>query len=277
MKDIGIKNNKLLLFGGVYSNLQALEAIQNKAGEFNIQAEDIICTGDIVAYCAQPIECLDLIAEWGIHTINGNVELNLLDQSDDCGCNFNQGSRCDIFSKQWYPFAKSKLEEFHYNFLRTIPDHLTFLYNDKRVVVLHGAYDNVSEYIFKSTPWATKLAIMEQLNADVIIAGHCGLPFVDIKKDKYWINPGVIGMPANDANVNTWFATLEIIDGVIKVTHLPLHYNHLQAKEEMDQQGLVPAYAKTLETGLWDNCEILPEWEEGKQGLPILLQRDIVS
>jgi predicted phosphodiesterase len=276
MKDIGIKNNKLLLFGGVYSNFQALEAIQNKADEINIQAEDIICTGDIVAYCAQPIECLDLISEWGIHTINGNVELNLLDQSEDCGCNFNEGSRCDVFSKQWYPFAKSKLQEKQFNFLKTIPDHLTFLYHGKKVVVLHGAYDNVSEFIFKSTSWEIKLAIMEQLNADIIIAGHCGLPFIDVKNDKYWINPGVIGMPANDGNVYTWFATMEIVDNLIKVTHFPLHYDHIRAKENMDLQDLVPAYAKTLKTGLWDNCEILPEWEIVRQGRPILFERDII-
>ena len=56
IKNIGQLNGKVLIFGGVYSNLQALEALQKTANALDIRPENIICTGDIVGYCAQPSE-----------------------------------------------------------------------------------------------------------------------------------------------------------------------------------------------------------------------------
>ncbi len=88
---------KILVFGGVYSNLQALETLQKVAEKEGISPDNIICTGDIVGYCAQPSECLDAIEKWGIHAIQGNVEENLLSGNDDCGCNFRGGGRCEKF------------------------------------------------------------------------------------------------------------------------------------------------------------------------------------
>ena len=91
------RGGKILVFGGVYSNLQALEALQKVAEKEGISPDNIICTGDIVGYCAQPSECLDAIEKWGIHAIQGNVEENLLSGNDDCGCNFRGGGDAIYF------------------------------------------------------------------------------------------------------------------------------------------------------------------------------------
>ncbi|MGB3468398.1 MAG: metallophosphoesterase family protein, partial [Cyclobacteriaceae bacterium] len=75
IKNIGKIQGKMLVFGGVYSNLQALNALKKVAEEEEISTCNILCTGDMVGYCAQPDECLRSIREWGIHSIAGNVEL----------------------------------------------------------------------------------------------------------------------------------------------------------------------------------------------------------
>ncbi len=49
----GIKSD-LLIFGGPYSNLAATQAILEKTESLNIKPSNIICTGDVVAYCAEP-------------------------------------------------------------------------------------------------------------------------------------------------------------------------------------------------------------------------------
>ena len=67
----------ILLFGGVYSNLQALEKLKRIAEQNNIPAENCICTGDIVGYCAQPEETVQLFKLWGARSIAGNVEIQL--------------------------------------------------------------------------------------------------------------------------------------------------------------------------------------------------------
>ena len=261
----------ILVFGGVYSNLQALEAIYKKAQELNIDANHIICTGDIVAYCAQPVECINFIKDWGIHCIAGNVEINLYQGDDDCGCNFSDGGRCDTFSRQWYPYLKSRITEEEIIWMKQLPHYLKFNYAGKKVFVMHGSYPNTSEFIFKSTPWDEKQNIFDTVNADLILAGHCGIPFSDAKEEKLWLNAGVIGMPANDGMPQVWYALLNDHDDVLNYKICSLDYDFETAAQMMEGKPLPQTYQETLRTGIWDNCEILPEKEASEQGMNLTL------
>lgn len=268
---LGTLSGKILLFGGVYSNLQALEAMKQLAEKENIAPENCICTGDIVGYCAQPEETVQLFKIWNPKSIAGNVEIQLCEGAEDCGCDFRKGSRCDGFSQQWYPYAQSHLSKNSIDFVKTLPDHITFNYAGKKVLVVHGSYFNTSEFIFKSTPWDIKAPNFEVNNYDVVIAGHCGLPFHDSKNDKLWLNPGVIGMPANDGNPSVWYAILDDKKGDLEHKHHSLNYNYKLTNALM-QNGLLPEeYARTIITGIWDNTEILPPVESGLQGFGIQL------
>ena len=269
--DIGKISGKVLLFGGVYSNLQALEALIAVAESEGIPPENCICTGDIIGYCAQPEETIHIFKNWNARSIVGNVEIQLRDDEDDCGCDFREGSRCDGFSQQWYPYAKSKLSKDSLDYLDTLPDHIKFTMGDQKVTVVHGSYFNVSEFIFKSTAWATKHSNFEATESDIIIAGHCGLPFKHKNNNKLWINPGVIGMPANDGKPNVWFAVLDDSVKPLQVNFRKLDYNHTLTNKLM-LNGLLPeSYAKTIVSGIWDNMEILPEAEKQQQGKPLEL------
>ncbi len=268
-KHIGELSGKLLIFGGVYSNLQALEAMKKIAKSENIPSENIICTGDIVGYCAQPNECLQTIKDWGIHTILGNVEIQLRDDETDCGCNFNDNSRCDIFSKQWFPYAQKNTSELNKTWLKTLPDHISFDYNQKKCLVVHGNIQETSGYVFKSTPWEIKQQNFDKSAADLILSGHCGLPFASIHQDKYWLNAGVIGMPANDGTTKVWYMIIN--EKPFRFEHFTFEYDFQTAATKMEDNGLPKAYSETLKTGIWDNCEILPEIETTAQGKPILI------
>lgn len=255
----------LLFFGGPYSNLEATEAIQDAAKQLSIQLEAIYCTGDVVGYCADPEETVNLIRAWGIHTIAGNVEIQLRDGLVDCGCNFEDGSRCDLFSRSWYPYAQSELSEESIAWMHTLPLTKTFEINGKRIAIIHGGYPDISEFIFESTPWETKQAYFDQFNADVIIAGHCGIPFSQEVDGKLWLNAGVIGLPANDGTQRTWYALLNTENW--RVQFKSLTFDSAQTAEKMNANKLPSEYAHTLVTGIWDNCEILPEEETAIQGI----------
>ena len=271
IEHIGKLSGKVLLFGGVYSNLQALEALKELAESEHILPENCICTGDIVGYCAQPEETVQLFKNWNVKSIAGNVEIQLSEGAEDCGCDFTKGSRCDGFSQLWYPYAQSKLSKASINYLATLPKHIVFEYGDKKILVVHGSYFNTSEFVFKSTPWETKLPNFLVNDYDVVIAGHCGLPFHDEKNDKLWLNPGVIGMPANDGTSKVWYAILDNKNGIFRYKHHRLNYNN-KLTHKLMMNGLLPeAYAKTIVTGIWDNTEILPKTESDLQGLPIFL------
>lgn len=269
--DLGTLTGKILLYGGVYSNLQALEKLKAIAETQGIAPENCICTGDIVGYCAQPEETVQLFKIWGTHSIAGNVEKQLCEGAEDCGCDFREGSRCDGFSQMWYPYAQSKLSSNSLEVLRNLPDHLTFTYASKKVTVVHGSYTNISEFIFKSSPWEVKDSNFDSTQSDVIIAGHCGLPFHSEQDQKLWLNPGVIGMPANDGSTEVWYAILDDASGELTYEHHTFAYNYRLTNSLM-QNGLLPEeYARTIITGIWDNTEILPPVESGMQGFGIKL------
>jgi len=54
IKDIGKLKYELLLFGGVYSNYEAITRMRRIALDKGIPPDRVICTGDVVAYCADP-------------------------------------------------------------------------------------------------------------------------------------------------------------------------------------------------------------------------------
>jgi len=274
---IGSKNGKLLLFGGVYSNLQALEKLISVAKAEGIAPENCICTGDITGYCAQPEETIQRFREWGALSIAGNVELQLANDSEDCGCDFKEGSRCDDFSKTWFPFTKGHLSATSLAWISEIPEYISFEYVGKKVTVVHGNYGNTSEFIFASNGEKSKQKCFEETNSDVIIAGHCGLPFHQSIKEKLWLNPGVIGMPANDGTPRVWYLLLEIKNDEIKYTHRSFKYDHTTAQQLMYKNHLPEAYADTLSSGIWDNMEILPEIEKMGQDIPITLDNNSVQ
>jgi len=270
-QDLGKRSGKVLLFGGVYSNLQALEALKQVAENENISPENCICTGDIVGYCAQPEETVQLFKNWKAKSIAGNVEIQLGKNAENCGCEFRIGSRCDDFSQQWYPFSKSKLSKNSLSFLKKLPNYITFQFAEKSITVVHGSYLNISEYIFKSTNWEHKQVHFNATQSDVIIAGHCGLPFFDSNNDKTWLNPGVIGMPANDGSPMVWYAILDDAHKTFNFKHYRLDYNYVLASKLMNNGQLPQEYSRTLKTGIWDNTEILPPFESGLQGFGIKL------
>ncbi|AZQ43541.1 metallophosphoesterase family protein [Nonlabens ponticola] len=268
--DLGKKSGKMLLFGGVYSNLQALESLIDLAQKEGIAPENCLCTGDIIGYCGQPQETLELFKNWGVHSILGNVEIQLRDDEDHCGCDFTTGSRCDNFSEIWYAFAKANLPTASKQYFQSLSDHILFEFAGKKVGVVHGSYDHVSQFIFNSTNWYEKQASLDALNADVVVAGHCGLPFHDSQNGQLWLNPGVIGMPANDGTTRTWAMILDDADG-LNFEHVTLQYDFNTAADFMKKHHLPQEYAHTLKTGIWDNMEILPDSEKLEQGKTIEL------
>lgn len=276
LKNIGKLEGELLVFGGVYSNLQALETLMEIAEKKKIPASNIICTGDIVAYCAQPEECVQAVKEWGIHAIAGNVEIQLREGLDDCGCDFQVDSRCDFFAKQWFPYAKNRVSKGAITWMDTLPTHIQFEYAGKTCFVLHGSYTHVSEFIFKSTPWQKKQESFDATGANVILAGHCGLPFNDVQNGKMWLNAGVIGMPANDGTSRVWYMLIQAQESTIAFQHCHFLYDFDETFAQMLENELPIDYAKTLSSGLWDNCDILPDEETAAQGKELIFQEMVL-
>ncbi len=258
----------LLLFGGCYSNLQAITALLAKADALGIPRENMLNTGDIIAYGADAAATLRLTRAEAIASIAGNCEQQLARGAEDCACGFAPDSLCNTLAAHWYRHAMTEIDEGDRAYMAGLPPALTFTTAGKTIRILHGNAERINAFVF---PSASNLELSRQLdlaNADIIIAGHAGIPFTRRIGDKIWHNPGSIGLPANDGTPRTWFSTLEILDGEILITPHHLDYDFRAAAAAMRAKNLPEGYAAALETGIWPSQDILPAADRIWAGIP---------
>ena len=259
----------LLVFGGPYSNLEATQALFAEAARRGVAPANIICTGDIVAYCADAQATLDLVLQSGVRVVMGNCEEQLAANADDCGCGFATGTACDLLSVQWYAHAARDVRDDQRAWMGALPRRLDIKIGERRLAVIHGGVERIADYVFASTYAAEKRRQIELIGADGVIGGHCGLPFTQIIDGRLWHNAGAIGMPANEGAPRVWFSMLTPERGGLRLSHHALDYDHAAAAVKMRSAGLPAGYADALSSGLWPSLDVLPETERRATGAPL--------
>ncbi len=264
--DLGPLDGPVLCFGGPYSNAQATQALLDQAAQRGIPADRMICTGDVVAYGGDPAACVDMIRGAGIAVVMGNCEESLGFSAADCNCGFEPGGDCAEWSEAWFAGAAAALDGGARAWMRALPRQIQFEMAGRRFAVLHGGIDDISQYVFASTPSQTKAGMIERLDVDAIIGGHSGLAFTEMTGSGLWHNAGAIGMPANDGTPRGWFSILTPGAGAIAISLHGFEYDHLSAARAI--RAVTPGlpYAETLSSGLWPNMTVLPRWERQQQG-----------
>lgn len=273
-RNLGLREGPLLIFGGPYGNLPATTALRKVSEQRGIPPERIICTGDLVAYCAEPEETVRLLRDWGIQIVMGNCEQSLANRAIDCGCGFEAGSTCSALSTEWFRYVDKEISEENRVWMSKLPQNLTFKLAGRQLAVVHGSVTQINRFLFASTPAEDKLAELRVLGADVdgVIAGHCGIPFGQVMAGKAWLNAGVIGMPANDGTQDGWYLLIEPTGGKLQAHWHRLSYPAEQTRQAMHNVGLTTGYADAIVSGLWPSEDVLPDAEKVNRGKALALQ-----
>ena len=257
-KHLGELDGPVLIFGGPYSNLQALQAMERTAMNWKIPQSNIICTGDLVAYCADPEDTLKLIRNTDYQIVAGNVEKQLAVDGLHCGCGFDPNSKCAEFSSRWYLYVEQYTSAKNRAWMSTLPDIVSFFHLGKRYAVIHGGITDVSRFVWSVSPDEVFIEEINTIEAligpiDGVIAGHSGIPFSREVAGKTWVNTGVIGMPPHDGGRNTRFG---LLSDTMEIHQL--EYDWRAAQTAMKQDRWTQDYADALETGIWPSEEVLP-------------------
>jgi len=262
-------DDEVLLFGSPYSNLEATQALLAEAGRLAIPAARMICTGDLIAYCADPADTIDLIRRSGIHVVMGNCDEQLAVGAADCGCGFPTGSACERLSSAWFTYADAHVGADARAWLATLPRRIDLTIGGKCLAVIHGGVERINQFIFASSASSLKLRQIEMTGTDGVIGGHCGLPFTQIVAGRLWHNAGVIGMPANDGTPRVWYSVLRPRKTGLDIIQRSLTYDHQTAAAKMRKVGLPVGYTDALSTGRWASCDVLLAKEKLRQGRPL--------
>jgi predicted phosphodiesterase len=265
-RHLGALDRPLLVCGGAYSNLEAFGAMLAEADRRGIPANRIVHTGDAVAYCGDALATTAALRASAIHAIKGNVELKLAENAADCGCGFDEGSACDLLARDWYAHARATMTPELCRWMGSLADALTFDLAGRRVRVVHGGVAEISRFLFASAPEAVLAAELEAADADIVLAGHTGLPFTRRVGGRVWHNSGALGLPANDGTPRVWISILDADDDGLSIMPVPLTYDHAAAAAKMRAAGRPEGYAAALETGLWPSLDVLPPAERARAG-----------
>ncbi len=269
--DLGNVDHSLLVFGGPYSNLLATQAMRCRAEALEIPPSRVICSGDLVAYCAEPAETVDLIREWGIHVVKGNCEESLAMDQSDCGCGFDPDSYCSVLAMTWYQYANLRISREQRLWMHQLPDSIQFEMADTRVCAVHGNHSHISEFVFASSDPKTKSAQLQSASAEVMIGGHSGIPFGQRIAGGLWLNAGVIGMPANDRATDGWYMLIEVESTGLAISWHQLEYDYQTSANTTRLAGMTE-YGQALIDGIWPSMDVLPEEERQQAGQKLNLK-----
>lgn len=261
IKDFGDLGERVLVFGGPYSNLRATQALRSYADLHGFAPSACICTGDVVAYCANPVATVDEIRDWGVPVIAGNCEEQLSSGAPDCGCGFEEGSACDLLSASWYPFAAAAVSAADRDWMGCLHQLAIGCVGGLRVVFVHATAHENNRFVFFAENDEILFQYFNEIESivgavDVVFSGHSGIAFEREVQGKRWINAGVIGMPPHNGSRATQFITFDAQSGV---THHWLDYDAEQEAVDMRAKGLVQGYDTALLSGYWPSEDVLPQ------------------
>ena len=251
-EDWGRLEGPVVAFNGPCSNLRAVEALRS------LDLGTPLCLGDACAYAAEPEETVRALRGWGVRSIAGNCEDSLGHRQDDCGCGFGDGTSCDLLARQWFAHADRALSEESRIWMRDVPRFARFTQAGRSFGLLHGGARAVNRFLWPVSSDAELQAEHEALEEvlgqlDVVLAGHSGVPFRRRVGRFEWVNLGALGLPPNDGDPRTCYAT--IARGEVALYRLP--YDHEAAAAAMEAAG-VGGYAEAVRAGLWPSEEVLP-------------------
>ena len=249
----------IALFGGVYSNHLALEALLEDARRRAIT--EVYCLGDLGAFGPHPDRTFPLLRDAGVKTMQGNYDNSIGNDLSDCQCGYTD-PRDNYFAKLSYDYTYRRTSAENKAWMRQLPDRFEFKLGARRVRLCPGSPRKMNEFLWETT---TSTGFLERLcdetKADIIVATHTGLHWHrELPSGRHFVNCGVIGRPSNDGRTSVYYTVLTVDElGATVVEFVPLAYDYERLAAEMRTEALPEEFVATIETGWWTTClEVLP-------------------
>jgi exopolyphosphatase/guanosine-5'-triphosphate,3'-diphosphate pyrophosphatase len=231
MKKKSTKSRTILLCSDIHGNLPALEAVLADTHKEHI--DEIWNLGDITGYVPFPAGVIELLRKLKAISIVGNYDQKVLDFGDH--------------RDQWKGEKRSdKYEAFKWNneqvtgsdrkFLESLPESLHIQTAGLDITLVHAGEGVDGPCITPQTPSDYLEDLIRIHNTDVLLFGHSHVPTFRHIADKFFVNPGSVGVPdSNDLMAR--YAILNIANGRVEVALRRVEYDVDRVIREMHAAG----------------------------------------
>lgn len=191
---------KIAVISDVHANLEALEACLAKLDK--LKPDKLVCLGDMVDYCAQPNECVELI--------KNNADVVILGNHDEAQFNY---ALAEGFSESAHissVHTRSVIKSEYAEYFKTLPNSFSM----EELLFVHASPKALPGYKYILTPEAAK-ENFEVFTEKVCFIGHSHRPLIfkehdlnvcetdsvytdSVKTDskyRYIVNVGSVGQP----------------------------------------------------------------------------------
>lgn len=252
----------IAVFGGVYNNALALEAVIRDARKRG--AEALYCLGDLGGYGPHPDSVWAPLVEHDVKCIAGNYDISIREDRPDCGCGYTD-ERDNLYAQVAYDYTRENTSDEFKEWMNTFPDHILLTMGEKTIRMVHGSPFAVNEFLWESTPDDVLGLRLNESGTDLLLCTHTGLHWQREINGRRLVNVGAIGRPANDGRTEVWYAILREARGEVEVEFVPVAYDHEALADQMREEGLPEPFVETILTGWWTSClEVLPPYERSK-------------
>lgn len=186
---------KLAFISDIHGNLEALNRVLER-----LDADMILCCGDIVGYYSWPNECIKKIAKLNILSVMGN---------HDFACVTGDTTGFNPYAEYAIKWSREIIKKGNIKFLSALKRKIRLKIDGMKILMVHGSpRDPINEYIFPSVPNYILKSFLADEGVDVLIMGHTHMPFVKKFEDSLVLNPGSVGQP-RDSNPKASFSIFD--------------------------------------------------------------------
>ncbi len=235
------------IIADIHANLEAFQTVLE-----DIKAQGCThyaCLGDVVGYCANPKECLDIVRDMGMPCVKGNHDEYCSTEEDLEGFNPHAAEAVNWTRQQLTQEDRQWLRDLKY--LRLVA---TFS-------IVHATLDGPQRWGYVFDKLAAAASFTYQ-NTSVCFFGHTHVPVAFIRDSvvrggtyskfkiepgrKYFINVGSVGQP-RDGNPKAAYVVYDLDEATVELRRLD--YDIPAAQSKIRAAGLPERLAERLAHG----------------------------
>ncbi|MDE6752207.1 MAG: metallophosphatase family protein [Eubacterium sp.] len=209
---------KLGVITDIHNNLIALRAVVEQLNQ--MECDKIICCGDIIGIGPYPEETVQYIMQIpNLIAVRGNHEKYLL---EGMPTEYPNEENMGLEEMQHHKWEHNLLSRKSIDFLESLPYKINVSYEGFNISIMHYCMDYDGYY--KANPSNDNLKKMfADVSSDIILYGHNHCRNI-CKGDKFYINVGSLGCPAQDKNLAR-AGVIKIENGNAEVQTMDVEYD----------------------------------------------------
>jgi putative phosphoesterase len=236
---------KIALFGDIHGNIEALKTAYHETQR--IGANKLYHLGDIGGYAPFVNEVVDFLIDRGIEGVQGNYDYNVANNSEHCGCKYEDPVQAEL-AQQSFDWTKEHATPKSKEFMKNLPQVISFTAHGKRVKLFHAAPHKNNIYWYEDRPDKFFREMAGKAEADILVYGHTHKPYLKNVDNVIFINAGSVGKP-KDGDPRACLTVLEITPLAASTDFLRLRYDVEKVAEAIASSGLPSQFAEKLRKG----------------------------